>query len=110
MIHDNTTGMPPMTDASPTLEWVPCSLCGENRTKKVFEADGYWLVRCSACGLAYINPRLPARAREEVYDDDYIRGHTGGEELEGDPVWSIDPTSWEATRLRYATSGITNGR
>jgi len=92
------------------LERVACNLCGEDRTKKIFQAEGYWLVRCSGCGLAYINPRLPASARGEVYDDDYIRGHTSGEELDRDFVWTIDPTSWEATRLRYATRGITNGR
>jgi SAM-dependent methyltransferase len=98
-------------DLSPEgLERVACNLCGEDRANKIFQAEGYWLVRCSGCGLAYINPRLTAGARGEVYDDDYIRGHTGGEELDGDFVWTVDPTSWEATRLRYATRGITNGR
>ncbi len=92
------------------LERVACNLCGEDRTEKIFQVEGYWLVRCLGCGLAYINPRLSPGARGEVYDDDYIRGHTGGEELDGDFVWTVDPTSWEATRLRYATQGITNGR
>jgi len=110
MIHDDATGEPLIAGASPALEWVPCNLCGQDSTIEMFHAQGFCLVRCSGCGLAYVNPRLPESARGEVYDDDYIRGHTGGEELDGDFVWTVEPTSWEATRVRYATRGIMKGR
>jgi SAM-dependent methyltransferase len=107
--HD-AVGTPADPGKNLPLDWVACSLCGNDRTVRIYQAQGFWLVRCSGCGLAYINPRLPVSVRDQVYDDDYIRGHTGGEALDGDAAWILEPTSWEAMRLRYSTQGITSGR
>ena len=99
-----------MAGASPALEWVSCNLCGLDRTAEMFHAEGFCLVRCSGCGLAYVNPRLAGQQREAVYDDAYIGALPG----EGNWDWSrtpeYDPVSWEAARLRYAINRHPTGR
>jgi SAM-dependent methyltransferase len=47
---------------------------------------------------------------KHLYDDDYIRELPGGEGLETDSAWVLDPLSWEAARMQYATAGVRGRR
>jgi 2-polyprenyl-3-methyl-5-hydroxy-6-metoxy-1,4-benzoquinol methylase len=52
-------------------EEVNCNLCGSNDFKRIHQARNYnvefVVVRCRKCGLAYINPRMPASVIENMY-------------------------------------------
>ncbi len=52
-------------------EEVNCNLCGSNDFKRLYKAYNYnvefVVVRCNKCGLAYINPRMPANVIENMY-------------------------------------------
>lgn len=74
----------------PLRESVACNLCGSNSTQQVYTIDSrdlllstLWIdgteyatqsqesiVRCSACGLVYVNPRLKMSASLERYSDE----------------------------------------
>jgi len=43
---------------------VPCRLCGADETEGVFVVDGLALVKCSRCGLVYVNPQPTPSERE----------------------------------------------
>lgn len=73
---------PSPTDASPTLvevEAVPCPVCRAGASTPYLagpdRAHGlpgwFWLVRCTACGTVYQNPRPTARALAGYYPPDY---------------------------------------
>ncbi len=55
-----------------------CDLCGSAAYSSVFEKDGLSGVRCSSCGLIYINPR-PADEylKNEVYNEGYFDAEKG---------------------------------
>jgi 2-polyprenyl-3-methyl-5-hydroxy-6-metoxy-1,4-benzoquinol methylase len=65
---------------SPAVETVACCLCGATRSTAFVQAQDdltgkpglFQFVRCSACGLAYQNPRVPLARIGEYYDDEYI--------------------------------------
>ncbi len=48
--------MPPVPQ-SPDLERVACYVCGGLESQPWAEENGFSAVRCSACGLVYVNPR-----------------------------------------------------
>ncbi len=53
-------------------ERVACNLCGADLPEILFEKQGYPIVRCTRCGLVYVNPRP---AKEELfsrYSDEYF--------------------------------------
>jgi SAM-dependent methyltransferase len=51
---------------------VACGLCGSGRRELRFADGPFSVVRCSACGLTYVTPRLaPGALIQEVYDEGY---------------------------------------
>ncbi|MBI4437183.1 MAG: class I SAM-dependent methyltransferase [Candidatus Omnitrophica bacterium] len=40
-----------------SLVSIPCDLCGGDRTEALFQDEGFQYVRCTSCGLVYLNPR-----------------------------------------------------
>ena len=68
------------------MKWIPCDLCGSRRFKTLYSTKdrrfpiqgAFQLVRCSDCGLIYLNPQpepleLKSHYPEERYDA-YQRG------------------------------------
>ena len=53
------------------FELVRCNLCGADSARKSMKIDGFWVVRCSRCGLAYVNPRLREGALHRIYNKEY---------------------------------------
>ncbi len=58
----------------------PCNLCGGTRhslfTTKLGRHTGqrFRVVRCDACGLVFVNPRLSEAENQALYDADYFNG------------------------------------
>ncbi|MET0554104.1 MAG: class I SAM-dependent methyltransferase [Vicinamibacteria bacterium] len=51
-----------------SLEEVACNLCGGTATAPVTRKDGLDVVRCTACGLVYVNPRTRVADLTEHYN------------------------------------------
>jgi 2-polyprenyl-3-methyl-5-hydroxy-6-metoxy-1,4-benzoquinol methylase len=51
-----------------TLEEVACNLCGGTATAPFTRKDGLDVVRCTACGLVYVNPRARVTDLTEHYN------------------------------------------
>lgn len=60
-----------MTETA-ALERVACPLCGARDDEPVRTKDGFGIVRCRACGLVYVNPRLPPGDLVQLYSDQVI--------------------------------------
>lgn len=60
------------TTEAPGLERVACPLCGGREDETVLHKDGFAIVRCRACGLRYVNPRLAVGDLEELYTGQVI--------------------------------------
>jgi 2-polyprenyl-3-methyl-5-hydroxy-6-metoxy-1,4-benzoquinol methylase len=64
-----------LATASPdTLEFVPCAVCGEQQVtllhrKASPEGEIFPIVRCTGCGLVYVNPRKRQDMLASVYRD-----------------------------------------
>lgn len=56
------------------MEYVKCNLCGRDRIKRLFEKEGYSIVRCMDCGLVYMNPRPIKSKINRLYDLGYFQG------------------------------------
>ena len=62
------------------LERVVCDLCGASSEEFLYDKPGHLtghpfrLVRCRACGLIYLNPRLNEAALTDLYDQAYYEG------------------------------------
>ncbi len=62
-----------LTTAPPdTLEFVPCAVCGAQETtylhrKASPEGEVFPIVRCTTCGLVYVNPRRRQETLLELY-------------------------------------------
>ena len=52
------------------LEHVPCNLCSANDAEPFLQLDGWPVVRCRACGLAYVDPRPSMAAIRASYGED----------------------------------------
>lgn len=55
------------------MEFVSCNLCNLNSTKLLMRIDGFKIVKCSNCGLAYVNPRLKLRSLHKIYNKSYYK-------------------------------------
>jgi 2-polyprenyl-3-methyl-5-hydroxy-6-metoxy-1,4-benzoquinol methylase len=51
-------------------EHVPCNLCGADDAEPVLTKHGFTIVRCRACGLAYVTPRPTAAELVALYSDE----------------------------------------
>ena len=65
---------------------VPCALCGERDTTRLYTKFNWGIERCRRCGLIYANPRAPeetihARYSSEYFWNEYLPavGAPGGE-------------------------------
>lgn len=56
-----------MSDAPEQL-FVACPCCGRDEPEERFRKQGFHIVRCRACGLSYVNPRLSAYALDRMYN------------------------------------------
>ena len=65
-----------LAEASRVLTSVTCDLCGAMQDVPVFskvEEDGeYRIVRCSSCGLVYVNPRSFAEEHDGYFQGPYL--------------------------------------
>lgn len=53
--------------AARDLVYVPlCDVCGHDAFDLVFEKEGFRHVRCTSCGLVFVNPRLKAHAQGQT--------------------------------------------
>lgn len=52
-------------------ESVQCNLCNSNNTDRLFEVGSYRVVRCTKCGLVYVNPRPISTERERINREIY---------------------------------------
>ncbi len=48
-----------------------CTLCGESRTRQVFEDALPWVVECTACGLRRADPQPTDAELSSIYDEHY---------------------------------------
>jgi SAM-dependent methyltransferase len=90
----------------PELEHVACEICAQDDTVLLYQADGYNVVRCRNCGLAYINPRPAAASREIQSQDNYYERTAFANEQEQ----VEDPLSWDRQRFRLLAAGLPPGR
>ncbi|MBI1865457.1 MAG: hypothetical protein HYR98_07015, partial [Nitrospirae bacterium] len=54
----------------PGLIYVSCALCGRREAALVSVQSGWRMVRCLACGLAYVSPR-PTKASLRLHYQTY---------------------------------------
>tara|TARA_Y100000031_G_C8181235_1_gene366598 strand:- start:194 stop:1126 length:933 start_codon:yes stop_codon:yes gene_type:complete len=52
----------------PATVKVGCAVCGGKRERFLYRVDGYRLVRCRDCGLAFLNPRPSVKELDRFYD------------------------------------------
>jgi len=51
------------------MQNISCNLCGAKESKFLFQKNGYNIVQCSKCGLAYVNPQPEKEEIKEFYKD-----------------------------------------
>lgn len=51
------------------LEYAPCELCGATENKFLMEIEDWHIVRCTQCGLAYVNPRPRPESILKMYQE-----------------------------------------
>ncbi len=51
---------------------VPCALCGERETTRLYTKFKWGIERCRRCGLIYANPRAPEAAILARYSSEYF--------------------------------------
>jgi SAM-dependent methyltransferase len=61
------TGAPAPAPSAARLEHVRCNLCDADRAAALFERYGHRVVRCTGCGLSYVDPRPDAAAITRMY-------------------------------------------
>jgi SAM-dependent methyltransferase len=49
----------------------PCEVCGSLSTRKLYDVDGWPIVRCMVCGLVYVGRVLSAEDLLELYSESY---------------------------------------
>jgi 2-polyprenyl-3-methyl-5-hydroxy-6-metoxy-1,4-benzoquinol methylase len=55
-----------------SLEHITCPLCDGRDAQPWLQKDGFAVVRCAGCGLAYVNPRLTPAALTALYHEQVI--------------------------------------
>jgi SAM-dependent methyltransferase len=51
---------------------VPCAICGNMRTRRLYTKSGFDIGRCVRCGLVYANPRAPREVIQARYSGEYF--------------------------------------
>jgi 2-polyprenyl-3-methyl-5-hydroxy-6-metoxy-1,4-benzoquinol methylase len=62
------SALAPSAPPARILEQVACNLCGGTATTPFTRKDGLDVVRCSSCGLVYVNPRARVAELTEQYN------------------------------------------
>lgn len=74
---------------APGLEEIACNLCGSRSTKHLFATKDYRflvddrdfnVVRCTNCGLVYVNPRPDSQDIHRYYNNDFYNANETPEE------------------------------
>ena len=55
------------------IEFVSCNLCNSNSTKPLMKINGFHIVKCRNCKLAYVNPRLKPVSLHKIYNKNYYK-------------------------------------
>lgn len=50
------------------LQYIACNLCGNRRTRALYQIRTFTIVKCLNCGLVYLNPRPHPEQMMRVYD------------------------------------------
>lgn len=58
---------------------VSCNLCGSTNSTNWREWEDWRLVKCSGCGLVYLNPQPDELVLRRMYREDYARAYGSGE-------------------------------
>lgn len=58
------------------LNYIQCPLCAEDKSKMLFEDNGFFLRKCNNCSLVYVNPR----PNKNILNIKYIQNDTFGHE------------------------------
>lgn len=53
-------------------EKIACPICDHPHYKIAYRLDKWQVVKCDACGFAYINPRLTREELHQLYTDNYF--------------------------------------
>lgn len=61
-----------LSTSSLTQQTVECPICTISQHQLFGHCDGLTIVRCSNCGLLYVNPRLSDEARRQHYAEEYM--------------------------------------
>lgn len=54
------------------LEATACPLCGSEASRLLYDFSPFQVLRCEACGLGYLSPRLKRAAAAHLYRDGYF--------------------------------------
>lgn len=79
-----------------------CNLCKSSDSEKLFEKDGYSIVKCSSCSLIYVGENITDAELKELYGEKYYKS-------DDDRLFS-DYMAEEPARLASAESRITKLR
>ena len=60
---------------APEVEYVSCNLCGRDTTMPFRQIDTWQIVRCTHCGLKYLNPRPTVSQLTNLYSTKYFDVH-----------------------------------
>jgi 2-polyprenyl-3-methyl-5-hydroxy-6-metoxy-1,4-benzoquinol methylase len=60
------------------LQIYPCPICAGERNKKLYEIQGFPIVKCDNCGMTFVNPRISNEQLFEVYRHEYFHRHQDG--------------------------------
>lgn len=61
----------PVQPANDRIDVRSCQICGSEQHEVAFQDGPYTVLRCSACGLVFVTPRLSGQALLDVYGDGY---------------------------------------
>jgi 2-polyprenyl-3-methyl-5-hydroxy-6-metoxy-1,4-benzoquinol methylase len=56
---------------------VPCILCGSKSSRPLVASQGYAILRCNGCSLAYLSPQPAERDQQELYGETYFNSEDG---------------------------------
>jgi SAM-dependent methyltransferase len=76
-----------------TLEGADCPMCGSADSTQAYRLGRFGVVRCTACRLYYLSPRLPESAMLELYrSGDYFEGGPAGYDSYADQTQALRAT------------------
>lgn len=62
-------------------KYIDCNLCGSSEFGLLFTVDGYDIVKCSQCGLVYLNPQPNEQEIHDLYFKQKLVRSGGSEEI-----------------------------